>query len=90
MDNFDLVHGALSDIVAKFNVTRPAVSVIWKRAKESRELGDLVPNVSAHKIGNVRRKKVELDIDRMRAVLLLLRQNLRSLSALIPPSPRQR
>ena len=26
MDNFDLVHGALSDTVAKFNVTRPAVS----------------------------------------------------------------
>ena len=81
MDSFDLVRGALSDAAAKFNMTRPTISAIWKRAKESRESSNLVPNVSACKIGNVGRKKVELDIDRMKAVPLLLRQNLCSLSA---------
>lgn len=75
--------GAFSEIGAQFNVQAKTVSRIWKAGKQSIEAGNICANVGSKIKVSSGRKSSEIDLEKVKAVPLSQRQNLRSLSAAI-------
>lgn len=77
------VKGAFTEIGTSFNVHPKTVSRIWAAGQQSIANGNVCADVSSKLRGKRGRKSLELDQEKIRAVPLLQRQNLRSLSAAI-------
>lgn len=78
----ELQHGTINTAASQFQVTRATISNLWKRAKSSKNNGDICMIVDSRKAGNVGRKKIDYSnrIQAMKDVPLEDRQNIRTLS----------
>ncbi|VFQ58907.1 unnamed protein product [Cuscuta campestris] len=74
-----LQHGLISKVAEEFNFTRKTVSNIWQIAKAQLESG-LPIDVQCHWKGSCGRKRVPVDMEKLAAIPLSRRKNMRALS----------
>ena len=82
-----LATGAQKKIGEQFNVSERTIRTIWLKGKPS--IGQSVPaDILSSKKGKVGRKRKEIDLDRVKAIPLSFRKNVRSLAAQLGISPK--
>lgn len=76
-----LKNGAIAQVAGHFGISTRTVSRIWKRGQDSIAAGSPFADVSSHRKKNCGRKVIPLNLEALKEVPLLQRQNIRSLSA---------